>query len=524
MAKQNDIVKFWRDLEYGQKLTLILAGVAVLVGAGFLLWWSQRPQMRLLYNSLTEKDAAAIVEHLEGRGTPYEIRSGGRALYVPADQVYPARMEIASEGLISGGQVGYELFDESSFGASDFIQRTNYVRAIQGELARTIMQLSGVRQARVMVVMPDNRMLLRNNNVQTTASVFVEVAGHSLSPSAVQAIQALVASSVEGLAQENVAVVDNHGQMLSRQEDEDGLLSASARAVEYRRMLEDYFSQKVESMLEKVLGENRVVVRVSADVDAEAFSRIEETYDPDGSVVRSQTTEEELEESVDAAAAKQQAVSLEAGQGSSTGPGASGSSRQEVIKKQQQYDVGRIVTNVSRPAGSIRRLSVSVLVEPRMEAGSDGVAAPRPRTPEEIERLRTVVADALGIKLDSPEGGSVTVQEVSFAPEAPLPETSWLDYFDFSRLLTFSREISGSVLAVVLFLVFLRLLKRHHHEPNPWAEFQRAQETPSLPDGYQNQRVTPELLNEMIQQKPDNAGAMLRNWLDNHSNSNNGNK
>ncbi|MBC2595006.1 flagellar M-ring protein FliF [Ruficoccus amylovorans] len=522
MTKQNEILNLWRELEQGQKLTLILALVVVLTGAGLLLWWSQRPQMRLLYNSLSEKDAAGIVEYLEGRGTPYEIRSGGHAIYVPADQVYPARMGIASEGLVSGGQVGFELFDNSSFGASDFIQRTNYVRAIQGELARTIMQLSGVRQARVMVVMPDNRMLLRNKDVQTTASVFVEVGGQSLSPSAIQAIQALVASSVEGLSRENVAVVDNHGQMLSRREDESGPLTASARAVEYRRMLEDYFSKKVESMLEAVLGEDRVVVRVSADVDAEAVSRQEESFDPDGTVVRSQTTEEATDESVDPAKSVQ-AVSMEAGQASTTAPGVSGSSRQETITKQQQYEVGRTVTSITRPAGSIRRLTVSVLVEPRMEAGADGVAAPRARTPEEIDRLRQVVADALGIKLDSPEAGSVTVQEVSFVSEEPPPEPGWLDYFSLSGLLSFGRELSGTILAIVLFLVFLRLLKRMRHEPNPWAEFQRSQDAPNIPEGYQNQTVTPELLNEMIKQKPANASAMLRNWLENQSKTPNGN-
>lgn len=515
MGLSNNFLRFWRDLENGEKMTLSVAAITVIAGAVLLLWWAQRPQMRLLYSGLPEKDAAAIVEHLESNGVDYEIRAGGHALYVRSSEVYSARMSIASEGLISGGQVGYELFDDSSFGVSDFVQRTNYVRAIQGELSRTIVQLDGVRHARVMVVIPDNRMLLRDSQAQTTASVFVDVGGSPLSPSAVRAIQALVSSSVEGLEFGNVAVVDNNGKVLSQDEDENHPLAASARAMEYRRSVEDYFSSKVQSMLEKVLGTGRVVVRVSADINTGESSSTHEAYDPDGTVVRSLTTEEKTEEEFDAAPAP--TVSMEAGQGNAGSGNQPGTSKFETITKQQEYDVSRTVTNTVQHAGTVNRLTVSVLVEPRQEPRADGSMVSRPRSSQEIDRLRQVVADALGIRLNDPASGSVSVEEMEFAPTHLELPSGWGTGFDVTTILNFGREISGTILAAVLFFIFLRLLKRMRNETSPWAEFHAADQMSGLNGSAPAKTITPELLNEMIQQKPENAGAMLRNWLEDRS-------
>ena len=175
-----------------------------------------RPDYQLLYARLGDKDAAAVISYLEAQNIPHQVTAGGSAVEVPSDQVYKLRMDLAGKGLPSGDGVGFEIFDKGQFGLSDFVQRTNYLRAVQGELARTITQLQGVRAARVMIVQPENRLLLTDQSVKSTASVFVDLGGGRLEPDQVNAIRHLVANSVQGLQPDQVAVVDNHGHVAFR--------------------------------------------------------------------------------------------------------------------------------------------------------------------------------------------------------------------------------------------------------------------------------------------------------------------
>jgi flagellar M-ring protein FliF len=186
---------------------------------------------------------------------------------VPADKVYQVRMQMAGKGIPRGEGVGFEIFDKANFGISDFVQRANYTRAVQGELARTISQLDQVESARVMIVMPENRLLIDNQR-KPTASVFVRVKGNGQLPSAaVNSIRFLVANSVEGLQVNNVSVVDNQGNVLSENEENDSVAGLSNNQLTARRNFEQYLTKKAEGMLEKVLGPGQAVVRVSADLN-----------------------------------------------------------------------------------------------------------------------------------------------------------------------------------------------------------------------------------------------------------------
>ncbi|MEI6107992.1 MAG: flagellar basal-body MS-ring/collar protein FliF, partial [Opitutae bacterium] len=222
------LLALWSELGLNQRVSLGVASLAVMGGLLAVLLWSRRPDYQLLYARMSEKDAAGVISHLQTLNVAHQITAGGSAVMVASDQVYKLRMDLASKGLPSGDGVGFEIFDKGQFGLSDFVQRTNYLRAIQGELARTIMQLQGVRSARVMIVQPESRLLLTDQGLKATASVFVDVGGGRLEADQVNAIRHLVANAVQGLSPDQVAVVDNRGRTLSEELKQDPMLGSAS--------------------------------------------------------------------------------------------------------------------------------------------------------------------------------------------------------------------------------------------------------------------------------------------------------
>jgi flagellar M-ring protein FliF len=507
----SDFSNFWSALEANQKVSLFLATVILIAGSVGISIWANRPEMRLLYGGLDEKQAASIVQHLEGASVPYEIRYGGSAVFVPQKEVYKARMDIAASGVTSNGSVGFEIFDKNSFGASDFIQRTNFIRAIQGELSRTIAQLSSVQSARVMVVMPENRLLVAQRTTETTASVFVDVGGSSLSQHAVAAIQALVANSVEGLVKSKVTVVDNNGKVLSNDEDEDSMVAASSAILRYRQSVENYFSAKVESMLERALGAGNATVRVHAEIDSEQFTKSEEVYNDESSALLSSVTEEESSTSSHPNSGVTVGV-----EGAGAAAKGSGTSEEDRRMRDQQYAVDRTVTNTSRAAGTIRRLTASVFVSSKTEASEDGAPTEAvARSAVEIDQLRNIVAKALGIDLDDPASGAVEVQEMPFlagASTALAVAVEDTGGFDPAELMKFGSEIVGSALALILFVIFMVMYRKTKDQPSPFEQMEHMAATVQS-GGRGASQITPDLLNQLISQRPDNTAASIKTWL-----------
>ena len=266
------IRQLWSQLGINQRVTLAVTGSAVIAGMIALVAWSQRPQMQLLYGRLSPKDISTVMASIQELGIKSDMGANGTAVYVPSDQVHKVRMALAAKGIPSGEGVGFEIFDRANFGVSDFIQRTNYSRALQGELSRTISQLQGVRSARVMVVTPENRLLFTDARTKPTASVFIEGA---INAEQVNSIRFLVANSVEGLKAEDVSVVDNRGQNLTEGLKEDSVMGQASGQMRLRRNVEDYFANKVDTMLVKVLGPGNSVVRVSAELETSTFQNEE---------------------------------------------------------------------------------------------------------------------------------------------------------------------------------------------------------------------------------------------------------
>jgi len=526
------LLALWGELGLNQRVSLIVATLAVIGGLTGVVIWSRRPDFQLLYGRMSEKDATAVISHLETLNIPHQVSAGGTAVSVPSDQVYKLRMDLAAKGLPSGDGVGFEIFDKGQFGLSDFVQRTNYLRAIQGELARTITQLQGVRSARVMIVQPENRLLLTDQGVKPSASVFVDVGGGHLDPEQVNAIRNLVANSVQGLQTDAVAVVDNRGRVLSEELKQDPALGTASSQMRYKQQVEDYLSKKVETMLAAVIGPGNAVVRVSAEIDTEATTSQQEKYDPDGQVVRSQTITEDISNSVEqrnsgGVVGVSANVPDKAPGAADAAAAARPTSTTDQNRKNRTttYEINRTTTSVIRNPGTVKNLRAAVFVAQRVAAPAAATAAgatpvpeaaPAKRTPEEIAALRQIVLNALGLKAAPGQSvdSIVSLQEVPFQSVERLPA-------QIEAIRTENRMMgwveAGSRwaavgLAVVVFAFFLRLLSKQKPEAVPVEVLSLPPEAMgrALPN---NNGVTAEMLNQLIRHKPANIGTALRDWV-----------
>ncbi len=520
------LVALWRQLGLNQRVSLIVAALAVVGSLGALVIWSRQPDYQLLYGRLSDKDAAQIIGSLQSQGVPHRTSNGGAMVYVPADQVHRLRMELAGKGLPSGDGVGFEIFDKGQFGLSDFVQRTNYLRALQGELARTVSQLDGVRSARVMIVQPENRLLLTEQGIKPTASVFVELAGGRLETEAVNSIRHLVANAVQGLQPDQVAVVDQKGRVLSEGLRQDPMLSTASSQMRYRQQVEDYLARKVEGLLLPVVGAGNAVVKVSAEIETEATTTTEERYDPEGQVVRSQIDTEDRANSSEQRSGG--TVGVAANTPEKPGAAATDAARPTTVTETNRknrttnYEINRSVTNVTRQPGSVRRLTASVFIARRKAAtpaadaaAAAPAAAPAARTDEELQALRQIVVNALGVRpapgqtLDS----MVSVQEVEFQTEPVAAVT--LERIEsatrFQGWVEGARSYLAVALALAVLAVFWRMLGRQKPEAVPVELLTAAAPEPGRPLGAG--ALTPELLNELIRQKPVNIGTALKDWV-----------
>ncbi|MGH8017962.1 MAG: flagellar basal-body MS-ring/collar protein FliF [Opitutaceae bacterium] len=512
----SQLAVLWKQLGFNQKISLVLsAGVVVAVMAGVLAW-SSRPDMQLLYGRLDPKDAGDIAAALDAQGIAYEVSAGGTSIHVSRADVARVRMQLASKGLPSGNSVGYEIFDQGNFGISDFVQRTNYLRAIQGELSRTIGQLDGVRAARVMVVMPENRLLVTDTSRRSTASVFVDTGGNQLALEAVNSIRSLVANAVEGLRIDDVSVVDNRGNVLSDELQQDGIGGGlSSGPLRFRKSLEDYFSQKVETMLATVLGPANAVVRVSVGVDTTSSTVTEERFDPEMQILRSTTVTEDTNVSTESQPSAAVGVAANVPDPAAAENGAPVTNSQQTrTSKTENYDIGRSTINTVRNAGEIERITAAVFVALRT-TGEGEQRTPQPRTPEEIEQLRRMVVNALGVE---PQRGQtldqiVSVQEVDFAADAIVEQTEVLGSdVRINQWVEIGQKVLVGLFAVGAFLYFLRLIKRGQAEA-PSLELYQPGSGGAGRAGEFDGPITPAMLNEMIRQKPGNVGLTLKEWM-----------
>ena len=383
------LVGIWKELGLNQKITVSASTLAVIVGVITVLIWSGRTEYSLLYGNLDPVEAGKVTQSLDESNIEYKISGGGGSIYVPRGEVHQMRMKLATQGIPKGEGMGYELLDKNTLGMSDFMQHANYNRAVQGELARTISKFSGIESARVMIVSPENRLLIDPGR-HATASVFLTMRGTGRPKvETVSAIQMLVANSVEGLNVNHVSVVDNSGNVLSLHDEEDSLVAVTSGRLRARKELENYLGEKVESMLEKIVGNGNVVARVSAQIATDSTTIVSETYGDNNQIKRKEETSSETsKEPVTSPGGPAGVTPNIATGGANAQIGVGATNEVSFTKKDEtiEYALSKTMSNTVVLPGNILDLNAAVFVNTNQA----------PVAPELMPELRRAAVLALG--------------------------------------------------------------------------------------------------------------------------------
>jgi flagellar M-ring protein FliF len=506
-----------------QRMIILLALAGSIAGLVAIGLWTQQPDMQVLFSNVSTEDASAIVDKLKELKVPYETSGGGGTILVPSAQVYDLRLQLAGLGLPHGGGVGFEIFDRSTLGMSEFVQKLNYRRALQGELARTVAQMGGVEKARVHLAIPERR-LFSTEQDRARASVVVSLySGQMLSKAQVQGIVHLVASSVEGLQAKDVTVVDGQGRILSSSAPDDpaGLTNTQ---LEYQQALEKDIENRIQSMLERIVGTNKAVVRVSSVVDFRKVETTEERYDPNGQVVRSEQRGQEKSNGVNGTSGGVPGVESNVPPGGEQEPAQTSSNSSQTKNETVNYEISRTVSRIVEPTGTIKKLSVAVLVDgtyevPKPAEGEKTPAAdaPRkytPRSAEEMTRIEEIVKKAMGYSAERQDQVEVVNMQFGFGEDAqqasvesaPEPQKPWMPYIRYA--------VGGVLFLLLLFLVVRPLLGMLAIASGP-----SPAETPTLPASVGQVEASlaggkPRAqIVDMARGNPDATAVVVKQWL-----------
>ncbi len=514
----------FNELPVSRRLGLLIALAAAVAGLIAVTLWTQQPEMQVLFSNLAPDDAGAIVEKLKEFKVPYEVGAGGGLILVPAMQVHELRLQLAAQGLPHGGGIGFEIFDRTTLGVSEFVQKLNYRRALQGELARTIAQMPEVARARVHLVVPERR-LFSSEQDRARASVVLSLRGsNTLSKSQIQGIVHLVASSVEGLRPRDVTVVDGHGRLLSEAGD-DGSSRLTGTQLDYQRSLEKDIETRIQTMLERIVGANKAVVRVSSVLDFRQVEMTEERYDPNGQVVRSEQRTQEKSSGTNGIAGGVPGVASNVPPGESAEPAQTSSTSSANSNETVNYEISRTVSKIVEPTGTIKKLSVAVLVdgtyEPVKPSGEQTASGAKenarkyvPRTEAEMKQIEEIVKKAMGYSEERQD--QVEVVNVQFGFEADevnggsADDSSgaaavWAPYIRYG--------VAALLFALILIFVVRPVLAVLTAEPE--ARTMPATTSPPQPGTDQLSVPSQTQILELARSNPESTALIVKQWLKN---------
>jgi flagellar M-ring protein FliF len=502
---------------------LLLGGLAAVFSIFVvLILWANQTEYGLLYSGLEQNDAGAIVKKLNDFKIPYKLKGNGSTIEVPKTNIEETRLILAQEGLPVGGSIGLEVFDETKLGETEFVQHLNYQRALQGELERTIKKFDAVDQARVHLNIPKESLFIEEELLPTASVVLSLKRGKSLTRSQLQGVVHLVASSVEGLSADNITVVDTSGGLLYSKDEtgQSGLLSATQ--VEYQRNLEQELSRRVNSMLERVVGPEKAMTRVTAELGLQQISTNEEVYDPDRTAVRSEQRLRENSRGPGRGAEGIPQTTFELGTGNEDDGGQGANS--EIYERSEEttnYEITKINRQILSTAGDIKRLSVAVMVDgiyPETVKDGQTVKAFQTRPQSELDKLEELVKNAVGF--DKDRGDTVVVQCVPFY----LPEEAKVTWMDrIVDLLHQHGRSAINIAAIVFFFLFIvrPLLSWLKRETEPVvtedvpAALPEGEDMGAIPD-YKREpgKLTRDQVLLVAQQDPERTINLLRSWID----------
>jgi flagellar M-ring protein FliF len=456
------LIEFIRSLGAPRIAAMGAVTIALVGFFGFVILRVTAPQMTTLFTDLSFEDSSAIIKDLERQGIPYEMRNDGAIVMVPKELVPRLRMKLAESGLPKGGGIGYEIFDKSdALGATSFVQNINHLRALEGELARSIRAIDRVQAARVHLVLPE-RPLFSREKAEPTASIVLKVRG-MLDAAQVRSIRHLVASAVNGLKPERVSIVDEAGRLLAdgAATDDAAGIGADERKTSFERRIRD----QVEGIVTSVVGPGRARVQLTADFDLNRITQTSDRFDPEGRVVRSSQTREETSSTSDGKEG-QVTVANEL-PGAQRGAEAQAAAPRDQNRKSEEivnYEISRTTKTEVIESGRINRISVAVLVDGIYNKNDKGDVVYQPREKEEIDRIAALVRSAIGF--NEKRGDQVEVVNLRFAdtPSIAIPEpTGWMSMFQFTKE-DIMRGIELGIMfllgVVVLLLVVRPLVRR----------------------------------------------------------------
>jgi len=389
----SDVFGIFNKLTPTQRIIIGAVTLSTIILLGIFVNFLNEPNFGILYTNLNNEDAADVIEYLNSQKIIYKIEGNGTTIKIPSDFVYETRLTLASKGVPNSGLVGYEVFDNGTMGMSEFMQKLNYRRALEGELARTIMQQDGIEGARVHIVIPA-KSIFKDEEKSPTASVVLKLGNNArLSQSNIASILNLVASSVEGLNQSKITLIDTKGRLLSRNEDENSLLVATSKQYELQKSVENYLTTKAQSLLDNVLGYGNAIIQVNTDLNFDQVERTLEQYDPETQV----------------------AISEQTVKSENTGINFSDSTAYTSQNNIVNYEISKSIEKVIQGTGNIKKLSVAAVINDIPKETVNGNKTEivfQPRSEEQLRKLEMIIRNAVGV--DNDRGDSFSIVNIPF--------------------------------------------------------------------------------------------------------------
>ncbi len=539
---RTQLKEFVEGLSTSKKMALGITGSIIGVAlVAIFMWAGKQGYQPVTYGNLNAEDSANIMRLLREKKIPFQVDTTGKQVMVPPEYLHDLRLELAMQGMPQSSGVGYELFDKQSFGTTSFLNKVNQKRALEGELMRSINSIKGVKRSRVHLAVPEKTAFVEDQK-KSTASVVLDLEpGTLLNEKQIFGISHLVSAAVEGMDTSNVVILDSFGKELSKNAH-DSIVGLTTEQSDFKRRLEEDYQRRVESILSKVVGEGHVKVAISADLDFSTVTEQQTILDQDGATVRSQQkTNETMDGSRPLASGAPGATSNTPGE--QPGVVASNSIRNNTAKSNEivNYDIPKIVRNTQKPTGSVRKLSVAVLVDGkqvRSPAGADGKVETKTEawSAEKIKEFEALVVGALA--LDRKRGDNLEIKNIDFVPE---------DFEEAQRILdaTASRGyiqslivygVIGLIILLFFFLVvrpYVRWITENTTDsvdtflPQTIEELEKIQKSstlaqleevvPDLPDRLDPEKVEGEMIREkivtLVDNNPQKASLILKEWL-----------
>jgi flagellar M-ring protein FliF len=453
------LASFLKGLGASRLLAMVAVTIALMGFFAFVIMRVTSPQMTTLFTDLSVEDSSGVIKELERQAIPFELRNEGSVIMVPKDKVTRLRMKLAESSLPKGGGVGYEIFDKSdALGTTSFVQNINHLRALEGELARTIRAIDRVQAARVHLVLPE-RPLFSRETPEPSASIVVRVRG-ALEPQQIRAIRHLVASAVSGLKPQRVSIVDEAGQLLADGANSDG---DNAIGDERRAGFEKRMRNQIEAIVSSVVGAGRARVQLSADFDYNKITQTSDRFDPEGRVLRSSQTREESSATADNSGQ----VTVNNELPGSQRPDGAAAARDQSKKTEEtnNYEISRTTKTEVTEAGRVNRISVAVLVDGSYSKNEKGEMVYQERNKEQLDRIAALVRSAIGF--DQKRGDQVEVVNLKFAEAPAVPPlaepTGILSFLQFTKddvMYVIELGVMMLLSLVVLFMVIRPLVRR----------------------------------------------------------------